>query len=143
MTKPTLLFLSFNNSCTGQMAEGWAEHLLSNRFVCFSAGLRPMGLDLFAARVMKEAGVDISQHQSKRITDIAEPHFDLVVILSDRVPDDFIGHRGGTVLRWHLKDGSDVHDEDSALELYRDLRDEIRALVVRWTPLSRPKKCFP
>ncbi len=129
--KPKILFLSLNNSCTGQMAEGWGQHLLADRFAFFSAGVRSMGVDLFAVKVMKEAGIDISYHQSKRLGDVSEHYFDLVVILCDQISDDFVGLRRGTIFRWNLTASSDADflKESSALQYYRDLRDEIRALV--------------
>ena len=66
------------------MAEGFARALKSDRLEAFSAGTQPHGLNPLAVRAMREAGVDISSHASKRPEEIVDPTgavvgFDLVV----------------------------------------------------------------
>ena len=65
--KPKIIFLCTGNSCRSQMAEGWARHLKGNIIEPYSAGVIAQRLNVRAVRVMKERGVDISQHYSKDI----------------------------------------------------------------------------
>ena len=65
--KPKIIFLYTGNSFRSQMAEGWAQHLKGNIIEPYSAGVIAQRLNVRAVRVMKERGVDISQHYSKDI----------------------------------------------------------------------------
>lgn len=62
--KSPLLFLCTGNSARSQMAEGWLRHLAGDRFDVFSAGTRPVGLNVGLVEAMAEVGIDISGHRS-------------------------------------------------------------------------------
>ena len=74
----SILFLCTGNSCRSQMAEGWGKHLLEDKFNFYSAGTKKHGLNERAVRVMSEAGVDISQHQSKTTDELPTQEIDYV-----------------------------------------------------------------
>ncbi|MGD2174549.1 MAG: arsenate reductase ArsC [Candidatus Brocadiaceae bacterium] len=80
------LFLCTGNSCRRQMAEGWARHLRGNEIEPYSAGVEPHGLDPRAVRVMAEAGIDISCHGSKHVSDLVDMGFDYVVTVCNAAP---------------------------------------------------------
>ena len=61
------------------MAEGWARHLKGNIIEPYSAGVIAQRLNTRAVRVMKETGVDISQHFSKDIESLIDISFDHVI----------------------------------------------------------------
>src|SRR5262245_18469479 len=65
------------------MAEGWTRALWGHRIEVHSAGVMPAGVSTRAARVMKEAGVDISSHTSKHVMDVVHLGFDLVITVCD------------------------------------------------------------
>ncbi|MEA2115770.1 MAG: arsenate reductase ArsC [Thermodesulfobacteriota bacterium] len=77
--KRKVLFLCTGNSCRSQMAEGWCRHLHGEVIESFSAGIEKHGLNPFAVKVMRDAGVDISGHFSKLIDELPTVDFDLVV----------------------------------------------------------------
>lgn len=66
-------FICVHNSCRSQMAEGWAKKLGSDVLEVYSAGsekypeVKPL-----AVQVMEEAGVDMSKHTPKLLSDIPE-----------------------------------------------------------------------
>jgi arsenate reductase len=66
-----VLFLCTGNSCRSQMAEGWAKALKAGEVEAYSAGTDPHGMNARAVAAMREAGVDISTHTSKRPQDLA------------------------------------------------------------------------
>jgi len=66
MNTPRVLFVCTANLCRSQMAEGFLRHLAGDRFEAASAGAHPTELKPDAVRVMKERGIDISTHRSKR-----------------------------------------------------------------------------
>jgi len=129
-----VLFLCTGNTCRSQMAEGWARHLLGDQFDPHSAGVDPGTLDVRAVAVMAEAGVDISKHRSKSLSEVLETPFDLVITVCDRARESCPVFPGKAVVR-HV--GFDdpprlaqaTMSEDEALGIYRRVRDEIRAFV--------------
>ena len=78
-----ILFLCTGNSCRSQMAEGWARQLKGRQIEAYSAGVSPHGMNADAVQVMSEAGVDISNHRSKHVDDLADVNFDYVVTVCD------------------------------------------------------------
>ena len=66
-----VLFLCTENACRSQMAEGLVNHDLAGQVKAFSAGVRPSRVNPRAIKVMAELGIDISQHRSKSVDDLA------------------------------------------------------------------------
>lgn len=77
--KMKVLFLCTGNSCRSQMAEGFAKHFHSELIESHSAGITKHGLNPMAVKAMSEVGIDISQHSSKTVEELASKDFDLVV----------------------------------------------------------------
>lgn len=135
--KIKILFLCTGNSCRSQMAEGWARALKGDVLEAWSAGIETHGLNPNAVKVMAEAGVDISSHQSKTTAAVRDVPFDYVVTVC--------GHANETCPMWLGAKAKVVHvgfddppalartakTEAEALAHYRRVRDEIRAFVER------------
>ena len=80
--KKKLLFVCIGNACRSQMAEGFARTLGANQVLAYSAGSRPAGFVAGGAiDVMKEKGIDISDHFSKSVEDFRGQSFDAVVTM--------------------------------------------------------------
>jgi len=132
--KRKVLFLCTGNSCRSQMAEGWARHLKSDCIEAYSAGVEVHGLNPRAVKVMAEAGVDISGHRSKRVDELKDRTFDLVVTVCDHA-NEACPFFPGTVRRIHrgFEDpprlAAGARTEEEALGHYRRVRDEIRRFV--------------
>ena len=122
-----VLFLCAHNSARSQMAEGFLRAFAGERFEIQSAGTRATRVHPLAKAVMREAGVDISHHQSKSVDDVGEG-WDVVVTVCDAscpVPP-----RSGLKLRWKVPDPSLAGGtEAERLEVFRRARDSIRARV--------------
>ncbi len=129
--KIKVLFLCTGNSCRSQMAEGWARHLKPDSIEAFSAGIKPIGLSSRAVKVMDEAGVDISAHQSKYIDDLAGIDFDYVVTVCDNARQQ-CPIFPGRVKMVH-KSFEDPYfaegTESEIMETFRKVRDQIKAFV--------------
>lgn len=78
-----VLVLCTGNSSRSQMAEGWLRYFAGEKAEVFSAGIEAHGLNPMAVAVMKESGVDISTHTSKRIDDLPNAEFDYVITVCD------------------------------------------------------------
>ena len=134
MEKTKILFLCTGNACRSQMAEGWARHLRADILEPFSAGIETHGLNPRAARVMAEAGVDISGHKSKTLSDLGGKVFDYVVTVCGHAHESCPVFSGGAkVVHVPFDDppklAESARNEDEALAHYRRVRDEIRAFI--------------
>jgi arsenate reductase len=127
-----VLFLCTGNSCRSQMAEGWARHLRGDSIEAYSAGIETHGLNPHAVKVMAEAGVDISGHQSKLVAGI--PEVDYVVTVCGHAHEHCpMFHGNAKVIHVGFDDppklAAGESDLEKALDHYRRVRDEIRAFV--------------
>lgn len=116
------------------MAEGWARHLKSDVLTAYSAGTVPKGLNTLAVRVMKEEGVDISEHTSKSLMDLNDVVFDWVVTVCDNARERCPLFPGRSrVIHVGFDDPPRLAEravtEAEALFHYRRVRDEIRAFI--------------
>lgn len=55
-----VLFLCAGNSCRSQLAEGWANHLISDAIQAFSVGTESHSPNQIAIKILKEVCVDNS-----------------------------------------------------------------------------------
>ena len=129
----SVLFLCTGNSCRSQMAEAIVNSNPNNGWQAFSAGTKPTGfVHPFAIKALEEIGVN-HQGQSKSSSIFRENDFDLVVTVCDSAQED--------CPVW-LKSGKQAHlsffdpakfqgDDDSTLEKFRQVRDEIRLKIPR------------
>lgn len=130
--RTSVLFLCTGNSCRSQMAEGWARHLLDQQIDAYSAGIEKHGLNPLAVRVMREAGVDISGHQSNTIDELPIKQFDLVITLCGHAHETCPFFPGKTIHRGFDDPPTlarDAQTEEEALVHYRRVRDEIRGFI--------------
>lgn len=134
MSKLKILFLCTGNSCRSQMAEGWARHLKGDVIEAYSAGIETHGLNPYAVKVMAEAGVDISGHKSKLLTDLNGIDFDYVVTVCGHAHETcplfpakakviHVGFDDPPKLAKYLT------DEEEKLNCYRLVRDEIKKFI--------------
>ena len=116
------------------MAEGWARHLHGDTIEAYSAGIEKHGMNPCAVHVMAEAGVDISQHSSKTLDELAYLTFDSVITVCGHADEHcpvfpgktkviHVGFEDPPKLPQHLPDG------EEKLAVYRRVRDEIRRFV--------------
>jgi arsenate reductase len=129
-----ILFLCTGNSCRSQMAEGWARQLHSDSLEVWSAGVATHGLNPRAVRVMQEAGVDISGHESELVDDLLHIPFDFVITVCGHAHESCPVFPGtAKVIHQGFDDppalAQGVEDEEEALAPYRRVRDEIREFV--------------
>ena len=116
------------------MAEGWARHLKGDRYRFYSAGIETHGLNPNAVKVMAEAGVDISHHQSENVNDLGVP-FDVVFTVCGHAHETCPVFTSGAPKVIHVgfddppKLARDAATEEEALAHYRRVRDEIRAFI--------------
>lgn len=85
--KKKVLVLCTGNSCRSQMAEGWLRHFAANQAEIYSAGVETHGVNPKAIEVMKEAGIDISQHTSNNMEEYINIDFDYIITVCDNAKE--------------------------------------------------------
>jgi len=125
--KQRILFLCTGNSARSQMAEGVLRHLAGDRFEVFSAGTHPVGLNPDAVVTMEEAGIDISSHRSKSITEVLGQPFDYIITVCDRAKESCpIWPHASHVIHWSLEDpAAPVGSDEARRQIFNRVRNEI------------------
>ncbi len=115
------------------MAEGFARKYWGHEFNVYSAGTKKHGMNERAMKVMKEAGVDISEHFSKTTEELPKVTFDYVVTVCDSAKENCPFFPGGKVVHVGFQDPpaltKEMKNEEEILAVYRRVRDEIEAFI--------------
>ena len=140
-----VLFLCTGNSCRSQMAEGWARNLLAASVDAYSAGSNLHPLNQKAVQVMREAGVDISSHRSKHLSEFGDSHFDLLITVCDNAAKACpMPPKAVQVMHVPFDDppqlAKESKNEVEALNHYRRVRDEIKKFVITLPTILENKK---
>ena len=126
--KKRVLILCTGNSARSQMAEGLMRHDAGERFDVFSAGVEPTRVRPEAIEVMREVGIDISDHRSKSVDEYGGEDFDYVITVCDNANERCPIFPGNTKrIHWSFADPAAVEgSEEEKLRVFRRVRDEIR-----------------
>lgn len=119
----TVAFVCIHNSCRSQMAEGFGKSLGEGIFESYSAGTEDYPeVKPLAVQVMEEAGIDMSSHKPKLLSDIPEK-IDILITMGCGVECPFVpcSHRED----WGLDDPS-----GGPIEGFRETRDIIKDKVL-------------
>jgi len=124
---PSILFVCSENALRSPMAEALTKHRFGTEVYVDSVGVRDGDLDPMAIAVMDEIAVDMSRHKSKRLDDLMETSFEIIVTLSPEAQHKAIELTRVTaseVEYWPTPDPSVAEGHrDARLAAYRDLRD--------------------
>lgn len=129
-----VLFLCTGNSCRSQMAEGICRNIHGDQIDASSAGIETHGLNPSAVAVLSEIGIDISDHESKSLDELANLDFDFVVTVCGHANETCPVFPGATIVLHRGFDdpprlSADAKTEEEALAHYRRVRDEIREFI--------------
>lgn len=127
--KPTVLILCTGNSCRSHLAEGILRRAAGDYLNVQSAGSKPAGyVHPFAVQVMKEIGIDISQHRSKHLSEFLDTNVETVITVcgnADQACPVFPGQLNRH--HWGFDDPAHaVGTDEEKLAVFRRVRDEIR-----------------
>ena len=85
--KKKILILCTGNSCRSQIAEGYMRFFVQNKADVYSAGIETHGVNPKAISIMKEDGIDISNHTSNNIDEYANIDFNFVITVCDNAKE--------------------------------------------------------
>lgn len=111
------------------MAEGYLRAFAGGRAEVYSAGIEAHGVNPRAIAAMKEDGIDISRHTSKRVEDYDAVNFDFVITVCDNA-NERCPIFSGTARKFHrdFPDPAKAMGTDEEIRMaFRSARDLIRA----------------
>jgi arsenate reductase (thioredoxin) len=122
-TPKRLLFVCVENSNRSQMAEAFARIHGGGQMEVYSVGSRPSGrINSKAIESMNEIGYDLSQHQSKSLSEIPDIEFDFVATMGCGDACPFV--RAKQREDWNIPDQKEMSSEE-----FRAVRDLIEMKV--------------
>jgi arsenate reductase len=126
---PLVLVLCTGNSCRSHMAEGFLRAASRGRFRVASAGSKPAGyVHPLAIKVMVEAGIDISAHRSKPLSEFLDQKVETTITVcgdADQACPIFPGQVNRH--HWPFYDPAKAEGSDEEkLKIFREVRDEMR-----------------
>lgn len=129
----SVLFICGKNSLRSPMAEGILKQLHGDRIYVDSVGVREGEIDQLAVAVMAEDEIDISGHRPKRLFDLMDTSYDVIVTLSPEAQHQAIEltrTSAAELVYWPTFDPSEVEgNRDTRLAAYRQLRELLRRRI--------------
>ena len=124
-----VLVLCTGNSCRSHIAEAILRAAAKDIFEVHSAGSNPAGfVHPKAVAVMKEIGIDISNHSSKHMNDFLKRDVHTVITVcgnADQACPSFPGQLKRH--HWGFDDPAKAEgSEEEVLDVFRRVRDEIK-----------------
>jgi arsenate reductase len=126
--KERVLFLCTHNSARSQMAEGLLRDKGGDKYEVFSAGTEPGEVNPNSIEVMKEIGIDITNHYSKNVKSFLDKDFDYVITVCGGAKEACPFFPGGKKqLHKDFKDPSSFSGgKEEKLAKFREIRDELK-----------------
>jgi arsenate reductase len=122
-----MYFLCVHNRCRSQMAEAFAKQYGGANVIAGSAGVEESDIHPLTVEVMNEIGIDISDHQSKRIDMKAFISSNIVIKLCEQVNEKCpIVPFGIQNMQWDIPDPTEGSIED-----FRAVRDLVKSKVLQ------------
>lgn len=126
-----ILILCTGNSCRSQMAHGFLQSFDERLTVC-SAGTKPAKqVNPTAALMMKEVGIDLSDHHPMSVDHYLNDSWDYVITVCGGANENCPTFIGKVTHRLHLgfEDPSEaVGTPDYILSEFRRIRDDIKTI---------------
>jgi len=130
----SVLFACDHNAVRSPMAEGIMKHYFGDTVYVDSVGIRSGELEPFAVAAMAEAEIDISAHKPKRLDDLQDTSFDIIVSLSpgaQHAAVELTRTMACDLLYWQTLDATAVRgSREVRLDAFRQARDLLAAKIL-------------
>ena len=127
--KPLVLILCTGNSCRSHIAEGILQQAAGDFLEVHSAGSKPAGyVHPKSIEVLKELGIDISDHTSKHMNEFLNRDVTTVITVCGNA-DQACPIFPGQVNRYHWGFDDPAHaegSEEDVMNAFRRVRDQIK-----------------
>lgn len=131
----SVLFICQMNMVRSPMAEGLMRKLYPDMNIIESCGLSQGETDQLVDAVMREIGIDISEHKPKTLDSFGEQPFDVVIAFTPSAfsaAQAYFEESQTQILNWPLPDpGAGSLDVRAMMDNYRAMRDLIKNRLIR------------
>ena len=128
-TPKSVLFVCYLNSIRSPMAEGLCKKMYGADMYVQSCGLETGEIDDLMVAVMREKGVDMSEHSAKMLSDLSDTSFDLVIAFTEdagKAAESVFAGLDTEIEVWPTPDPTHgVLDVRAMMNNYRSVRDYI------------------
>lgn len=124
-----ILVLCTGNSCRSQISHGYLQYFLGDKAKVYSAGVETHGVNPRAIAIMKEDGIDISNHTSNHVDEYKDIVFDLLLTVCDNANEKcpYLATNGKR-LHHDFFDPSKVNGTESEIHAaFEKTREEIKS----------------
>jgi arsenate reductase (thioredoxin) len=87
LSMKNILVLCTGNSCRSQIAHGYLKAFTADKANVYSAGVEAHGVNPRAIQIMREDGIDISEHTSNNVLEYTDIPFDFVITVCDHAKE--------------------------------------------------------
>jgi len=110
------------------MAEGLMRQFYGDKYDVYSAGVNPTEVNPNAIKVMKEIGIDISNHTSKSVNEYINQTFDIIITVCDNAKESCPIFPGKAErLHWSFFDPAEaIGTQEELLKAFTEVRDQIK-----------------
>ncbi|MBP5855833.1 arsenate reductase ArsC [Marivibrio halodurans] len=130
-----VMFCCTMNAVRSPMAEGLLKQLMGNRIYVDSVGAREGETDPMMVEIMKEIGVDLSNHNPKTFDELEDTSFDLIIALSPEAQHhavELTRTMACDVEFWNTFDPTIIEgSREQRLDAYRQVRDQLRQRLAK------------
>ncbi|MFL5787268.1 MAG: arsenate reductase ArsC [Flavisolibacter sp.] len=129
-----ILVLCTGNSCRSQIAEGYLQKFAGNKAKVYSAGVETHGVNPKAVSIMKEDGIDISNHTSNNINEYRDIDFDFVITVCDNARErcPYFPSRAKKFHQDFPDPASATGTEKEVMDQFRKVRDQIKEYSIKF-----------
>jgi arsenate reductase len=124
-----ILVLCTGNSCRSQIAHGYLNYYFNGKVNIYSAGIEIHGVNPRAIKIMKEDGIDISNHTSNHVDEYKEVDFDLIITVCDHAMERCPVFPSKAI-KYHYNfpdPAKAIGDEETILSQFREVRNQIKS----------------
>lgn len=130
-----VMFCCTMNSVRSPMAEGLLKQLMGATVYVDSVGAREGETDPMMVEVMREIGIDMSNHDPKTFDELEDTSFDLIIALSPEAQHhavELTRTMACDVEFWNTFDPTIIEgSRDQRLDAYRQVRDQLHARLAK------------
>jgi arsenate reductase len=134
-----ILVICTGNTCRSQMAEGFLRSFDRGLDIQSAGTHAEEKVNPNAVKVMKEAGIDISDHRPKSVDLFLNDTFDYVITVCNEANEVCPYFSGDVKKRLHIgfEDPADAKgNEEEVLAVYRNVRDQIKEAFYEFYQLN-------
>lgn len=124
-----ILVLCTGNSCRSQLAEGYLRAFAEGKAEVYSAGIETHGVNPKAIQVMKEDGLDISNHTSNHVDEYGSIDFDYVITVCDNAKEScpFFPTKAQKFHHNFPDPAKAIGTNEEVMNQFRAVRDQVKA----------------